>query len=80
MAEIEIQERLGEQIRVLINGMDVTSSLIHNSIEVIRVGDDPDWQEWGVRMTFGVTKLSTFDQVGVEAAEAAARREGRKRP
>jgi hypothetical protein len=88
MARIEINSAGDGAYQLLINGIDYSTEVFRGAegVQLVTVGDDPDYAEIGLRVTFAVSRLSIDNETDVELTDhvreaaakvrsAAARRE-----
>ncbi len=64
MANISITPIQPGANRIVINGVDYSKE-IFRGVELVEVGDDPDWAEVGLRVTFAVSRLDLGDEQDV---------------
>lgn len=77
MAKIEINRvKNGGCFQLLVNGVDLSFEVFRD-IELVEVGEDPEWAEIGLRITLGVSQLSIDNEANVRLTdhlpEAAAK-------
>lgn len=66
MAHIQIRRKGGRSIptQLIIDGVDVTQE-VYRDLELVEVGDDPEWAEVGLRVTFVVSRLDLDHEADV---------------
>lgn len=68
MAHISIRRGKGLERQLVINGIDYSMEVFRD-MEIVEVGDDPEFAEVGLRVTFAVSRLDIETDVDVQLTD-----------
>jgi len=71
MAHIEIRNlsSKGGAGEIIINGVDFSMETYADGIQLVEVGDDPDFAEVGLQVTFVVSRLDIDNEADVQVTD-----------
>lgn len=68
MAHIELRGQPGGSQQIVINGVDYSRE-IFAGVELVEVGDEPEFAEAGLRVTFAVSRLDLDTEADVQITD-----------